>query len=221
MPFDSIHGLFGADIDPSSPDREHRDACLRIYEQEARLALELGVDSVVVHPSANRADYQSYDPGQAQALEAMRWPHFDDFAKRLIEVGEKLGVTFLIENVPYAFPLGHNPSALAERIRFHNNPRLRMCFDTGHAHVTDDVARALEKCAPVIDYLHIHDNDGIMDNHRMPGDGTINWARFSASLAKADLRVPCMLEVFYPIENVEELTAQGLGGRLASACAVV
>lgn len=221
MRFDSIHGLFGADIDPSSPDRSHRDSCVRLYESEGRLALDLGVSAVVVHPSGNRADYQPYDPGQARALEASRWPYFDDFALRLADVGDAIGVTYLIENVTHVFPLGHNPAALAARLLSLRRDRLRMCFDTGHAHVTDDVTRSLLACAPAIDYLHIHDNDSTEDNHRMPGDGTIDWRRFAETLQATNLCVPCMLEVFYPVDRVQALAGNGLGARLAQACATI
>ena len=219
MRFDSIHGLFGAEIDPSSPDRSHRDSCVKLYEAEGRLALDLGVSSVVVHPSGNRADYQPYEPTEAQALESSRWEHFDDFALRLADVGDALGVTYLIENVTYVFPLGHDAAALAARVLSLKRDCLRMCFDTGHAHVTDDAARALLACAPAIDYLHIHDNDGHEDNHRMPGDGSIDWRRFADAVRTTNLLVPCMLEVFYPVEQVEALAREGLASRLAAACA--
>ena len=32
--------------------------------------------------------------------------------------------------------------------------------------------------------LHIHDNDGTADAHRIPGNGTINWGDFSDALAE-------------------------------------
>src|SRR5262245_42585487 len=47
VPFDSIHGVFGYDIDPSSPVAEHRRHCLGVYETEGRLARDLGGSMVV------------------------------------------------------------------------------------------------------------------------------------------------------------------------------
>lgn len=220
VPFDSIHGLFGAHIDPSSPDADHREQCLAIYDAEAQLALDLGVSSVVVHPSANRADYQPYDPGQAAALEMQRWRHFDDFARRLNDIGVRRNVTFLVENVTYVFPLGHNAIALARHVLAVGSRHVRMCFDSGHAHVTGDAARNLAACAPAIDYLHIHDNDGLDDKHLMPGHGTLNWSHFAGALDASALQVPCMLEVFYPVEQVQSLALEGHRARLEQACAI-
>ncbi len=220
MHFDSIHGVFGPDIDPSSADASHRGDCLRIYETEAKLARDLGVRHIVVHPSANRADFTFYDRAEARRLQAERWPHLDDFMKRLADIGDRAGAVFLMENVPHYSPLGHDPAELARHILAVNRPTVRMCFDTGHAHVTGDVVATLGAAAKAIDYLHIHDNDAKADDHRMPGDGTIDWVRFGAALEKTGLSVPCMLEVFYPVPEVEALAQDGRSSIIARACAL-
>ncbi len=218
--FDSVHGLFGWQIDPSSPDAEHRATCLRMYETEGRLALDLGAPMVVVHPSANYADNRPIAVSEAERAEAARWGHFDDFARKLAAIGERLNVTYLIENVPRNFPLGHQPAVLADRVRSIGSRRVRMCFDVGHAHITGDVTDALRQCADVVAYLHIHDNNGFEDAHWMPGDGTLPWGRLSAVLKELRLHVPCMLEVFYALERVEQLVGDGLGRRLEAMCAL-
>ncbi len=220
MSFDSIHGVFGPDIDPSSPDASHRAKCLSTYESEARLARDLGVRQVVVHPSANRADFTYFDRAEANRLQAGRWPHLDDFMRRLADIGDRVAAVFLIENVPHYSPLGHDPAELARRIVSLNRPSVRMCFDTGHAHVTGDVFSTFRAAAPAIDYLHIHDNDGAADDHRMPGDGTIDWTRFGAALRESALSVPCMLEVFYPVPRVEALAQNGRASIVSGACAI-
>ncbi len=218
MRFDSIHGVFGPGIDPSSPDARQRAHCLRVYESEARLALELGVSMVVTHPSANRADGGMYAAKEAQRLERERWEHFEDFAFRLGEVGVRLGVTFLIENVSYSSPLGHGAVELGRRLAEMDHPRLRMCFDSGHAHLTGAAAASLRACASVVEYVHLHDNDGSGDDHRMPGDGTIDWPGVADGLGLVPGAIR-MLEVFYPVDRVEEMARRGLGRRLAELCA--
>jgi len=218
--FDSVHGLFGWQIDPSSPEADHRAKCLKMYEDEGRLALDLGAPMVVVHPSANYAGNRPTSEAEAITAEESRWAHFDDFAKKLATMGERLNVTYLIENVPRNFPLGHRPELLAERVRKIGSRRLRMCFDVGHAHITGDVVAALRGCADVVAYLHIHDNNGFEDSHWMPGDGSLPWGRLSAAMKDLRVHVPCMLEVFYALERVEQLVADGLGRRLEAMCAL-
>ncbi len=219
FPMDSMHGVFGWRYDPSSPDGAHRQFCLETYEAEGQFALEIDAPMVVVHPSANRADFSAYTPEEAMLLQQTRWPHLEDFLPRLAEIGERLGVTYLIENVPYLFPLGHDAPALAERILKVGSERLRMCFDTGHAHITGNTPEDLSVCAEAIAYIHVNDNDGESDAHLMPGDGTIDWDAFAAAVRASGLEVPMMLEVFYPESKVESMRHSGLAKRLSAACA--
>lgn len=221
--FDSMHGSFGEDIDPSSSAAEERSRCLTLYEEEGRLALDLGGPAVVVHPACFNLGRRIMAPAEAQAAQEPRWPQLDDFLRRLAEVGERLGVTYLIENQPRNCPLGHDPASLADRIRSVGSERIRMCLDLGHANMTGDPAEAIRACADVIAYLHIHDNDGVADQHLMPGDGGITWEGdqgVAAALLRHNIAAPRMLEVFYPPERLEALAAAGFAAHLRSMLAV-
>jgi sugar phosphate isomerase/epimerase len=215
--YDSIHGVFGEHLDPTGPSSEHVDHCLRAYEQEGRLASDLGGPMVVVHPSGWTPGRKELTPQQATEAAAPRRPRLDSFMRRLADTGEKLGVTYLIENQPYNCYLGHDPVGLAAQIAAVGSRRIRMCFDTGHAHITSDVYRSLSSCAPVIDYLHVHDNDGKNDTHLMPGapGGTIDWPRLARAVELADLSPPRMLEVFETEAQVERRAAEEFGKVLA------
>lgn len=215
MTIDSMHGLFGENLDPSSPDLSRRLRSLDVYAREGEVALALGGPMIVVHPAWMKPENSPLagpaDPARVAALR--------DSMERLARLGERLGVVYLIENLPGFFTIGYDPPQLADWIRSLDSPNLRMCFDTGHAHIEDarvgDVTSQLRQCLDVVVYLHAHDNDTTTDNHRMPGDGTIDWeslGRLLAAQAPADL--PWMLEVFYPEAQVEDRVRGGLGGRL-------
>lgn len=214
LPFDSIHGLFGTDIDPSSPDPAHRAHCLRLYEEEARLARDLGRGAVVVHPAAYTADFSFYEADEADRLQRQRWPHLDDFLRRLADSAARTGTVMLIENLPRNAALGHDPVALAAHIRAVNSPSVRMCFDTGHAFLTADLVPALRACADVVEYLHVHDNDREADQHLMPTDGATDWDAFAAALRDLGTDCPCMLEVFYDEAHLESLARGGFSRTL-------
>jgi len=220
VPFDSIHGLFGTDIDPSSPDGDHRAHCLRIYENEARLAHDLGCRAVVVHPSAYTPDFSFYEPGEADRLQRERWGFLDDFLLRLADIAERTDTVMLIENLPRNAPLGHDPGVLAEHIAAVRARNIRMCFDTGHAYLTSDLVPALRACAGVVSYLHVHDNDREADQHLMPTDGTTDWRAFAGELHALKLGCPCMLEVFYDEERLESLARAAFARTLAECCAI-
>jgi sugar phosphate isomerase/epimerase len=208
--------VFGEHLDPSSPDPEHRRHCLHTYTAEGELALALGGPMVVVHPSCWNPGRREMTRAEVEATSAVRWPHLHDFLSRLAEIGDRLGVTYLIENQPLNCPLGHDVARLAQAVREIKNQHIRMCLDTGHAHITGDVAQAVRDAADVIEYLHIHDNDAKLDDHRMPGDGTINWPAFAEALVETRLPATRMFEVFYDEAKVEAAAASGLGVKLAA-----
>lgn len=229
--FDSIHGVFGADIDPSSPSAEHRRACLKIYEDEGRLARDLcgaavdgargagggglGGPGVVVHPAGWTPRRANLSRAEAVDSQRYRRPMLGEFLRRLAEIGERLGVVYLIENQPFNCYTGFDPVQLAEDVLAVGSSRIRMCLDTGHAHVvTGDVVGAIRGAGPAIAYFHVHDNDGVSDDHRMPGDGTIDWALVSGAMRDAAPAAVRMLEVFYEEARVEVMEQNGLGQRL-------
>ncbi|MCA9306847.1 MAG: sugar phosphate isomerase/epimerase [Phycisphaerales bacterium] len=216
MNIDSTHGIFGSDIDPSSPDPAHREHCLRLYEHEGQLAKDLGGPIVVVHPAAHLPttpdapyEFPKIPPDEARKAQSARTPHLIDFLRRLADLGDKLGVVFVVENMGFVVPIGHDAPLLGSMIATIGSRYIRMCFDTGHAHFSGDVYAALKQCAPVIGYVHMHDNDRQTDNHLMPGDGTIDWARIASLLDELDIAVPRMLEVFEPEAATERRADEG------------
>lgn len=216
MQFDSIHGLFGATLDPSSPDEALRTRTIEVYEREGELAAALGGPMVVVHPSwMNEAGSPVSRPPDEERIAALRRS-----MEGLARLGERLGVVFLMENLPGFFPIGHDSRRLAGWVRDLAAPHVRMCFDTGHAHIeagfNGAVASQLRECIDVVAYVHAHDNDSVKDNHRMPGEGTIDWDAVATVLREHGApALPWMLEVFYPEAEVEQLVRDGLDGRLA------
>jgi len=220
VPFDSIHGVFGPHLDPSGPDADHRAHCLRVYEDEGKLARDLGGPMVVVHPSGQTPDKRSLSLQELEAQAPLRWPPLMMFMRDLATIGERLGVTYLIENQPPNCPLGHDPKALADGVEMIGSQAVRLCLDTGHAHMTSDTVKAVAHVSPVLSYLHIHDNDAKVDDHRMPGDGTIDWPAFSAALRTSANQSPRMLEVFYEESKVEALASAGYASKLRDICAL-
>ncbi len=215
MVFDSIHGLFAESLDPSSPDLTKRRHSIDVYEREGELASQLGGPMVVVHPSWMNPEGLPV----SRPPEAVRVAALQDSMAQLARIGERLGVVYLIENLPGFFPIGHDSRRVAHWVRSLGSPNVRMCFDTGHAHIESglngSVAAQLSECLDVIGYVHAHDNNSVKDNHRMPGEGTIDWESAAAVLTeRAPSDLPWMLEVFYPESEVEALIREGLADRL-------
>ncbi len=217
---DSIHGLMGADLNPSSLDPHIRKQTIKVYQKEADLALYLGGPMVVVHPAcritqdhAAHTHYPDLSDRNAQQhaseiLTELHYPPLIKSMKELAKIGEKAHVTFLIENIPTGFWIGFDAIALASWIRKIASPNLRMCFDTGHANTESDwngsVHSQLEACIDVVEYVHINDNLGNKDSHLIPGDGTIEWDKVTKILAQDPKNLICMLELFQSEDKIEQ-----------------
>ena len=55
-----------------------------------------------------------------------------------------------------------------------------VCVDTGHTNMTvrygnPSVPEVIRKLGNMVEVLHLHDNDGVTDQHKIPMTGTINW----------------------------------------------
>jgi sugar phosphate isomerase/epimerase len=101
------------------------------------------------------------------------------------------GVSILLENIP-------NELTTPERlIRFleYTHMGLKICFDTGHAHMTCGVGQAFEVLKEHIVSTHVHDNQREKDEHLVPFEGGIDWEQAARRLRGLDGRVPIMFEL--------------------------
>lgn len=199
LPFDSIHGVFGQSIDPSSPDEAIRRRSVDVYRSEADLVRALGGTMIVVHPAPSMHDYDGGDRD-------VRWRQLARSINELSEIGQALGVEYLIENQPPYHPVGHDTAELAAAIRTCRQAAIGMCIDVGHAHMVGDEIAALRAAGSLLRMIHASDNEGRLDAHQLCFEGTIDWKGVGQTLADMDFDGPFMFEVF--------LTAEELRGML-------
>lgn len=142
-----------------------------------RLAAAVGCPLWVVHPV------------MPFGIEELGTPRADDtwmvnlaFFTPLVEEAKALGVTICLENMPMPqFSLG-TPQ---ETLRLARALGVKLCLDTGHVAVYGgalDLAQAVRDAGDDLKALHLHDNDGVRDTHRLPFMGICNWKRFAAAL---------------------------------------
>ncbi len=83
------------------------------------------------------------------------------------------GAAILLENGASEF------GAPACIVRFLELTRLGngVCFDAGHAHLRGGFEDGFRSLEPHIRSIHLHDNDGLTDQHLLPQAGTIDWTQ--------------------------------------------
>lgn len=102
------------------------------------------------------------------------------------------GVKILLENIPNDLAA---PSRLIEFIRFSHLDDLKVCFDTGHAHMTGGVQPAFELLKGRIASTHVHDNRREKDDHLFPFDGDIEWEQTIRDFRSVDGQFPILFEL--------------------------
>ncbi|HBF39639.1 MAG TPA: xylose isomerase, partial [Firmicutes bacterium] len=83
---------------------------------------------------------------------------------------------------------------------------LGFCYDAGHENCYTQGADLLSRYGSKLMALHLHDNDGSGDQHRIPGDGTIDWQALQAGLKRSGYPGAIALEVIH--ENGDPETAE-------------
>ena len=109
------------------------------------------------------------------------------------------GVRLLLENTPNQLS---TPERLIEFLAYTRLDDVRVCFDTGHAHLSPGVSAAFATLQSRVASTHVHDNHGEKDEHLLPFDGSIDWAP-----ACRDFRAASSGQDSYPI--LFELRADG------------
>jgi sugar phosphate isomerase/epimerase len=101
------------------------------------------------------------------------------------------GVTIALENTPDE--LGA-PASLQHFIADTHLHDLKLCFDSGHAHIEEGVEVGFDAMRECVVTAHIHDNHGEKDEHLLPYEGNIDWKAGLAAIASAPQPVALVLE---------------------------
>ncbi len=119
----------------------------------------------------------------AERPEEMKAINFEYF-NRLCDVAEEYGVVINFENLPFLNLPINNCKQVLDFVKWINRDCFKVCLDTGHALVSSEqpgeAVRMIGK--EYLRTLHVHDNDGTGDYHRLPGDGIADWQDFGKAL---------------------------------------
>lgn len=112
-----------------------------------------------------------------------------DTLLRAAELCERLNVRLALENTKH-------PAHLAYAMDGIDSDHVGFCYDIGHSRVVHGRDHnLLRRCGSRLMALHLHDNDGSGDQHRLPFDGDVDWEGFAALLPLTAYRGSLTLEV--------------------------
>jgi len=99
--------------------------------------------------------------------------------KRILKVCENLEVPIAIENIDYQY-------LFTEVFDNIESKYLRFCYDSGHNNCFDSYFDYLGKYGDKLACLHLHDNDGLEDQHTLNEFGSIEWDMIARKLSKCN-----------------------------------
>lgn len=186
----SMHAPFGH-IDITSHDLDARRHGVEAVLSSARAAADLGARYLVLHPGPERG-------GFGPAERAARYDRAVASIDRICDETLRLGLELVLENMlPHLFAgRARDLLWLAGALR---DLDVGFCLDTGHAFLAGELDTMPHRLGRRVRMSHVHDNHGLHDDHRAPGDGKIDWGRYVASLAEIGFEGVCVLELgHYP-----------------------
>ena len=72
---------------------------------------------------------------------------------------------------------------------------LGLCYDSGHANLNGYGFTHLERFKERLIAVHLHDNDGSRDQHKIPFTGTVDWTNLASMIASSAYKQCVNLEV--------------------------
>lgn len=172
-----IHGSVGPEKNWFAGEEYQRKAGVELVANRIKMLRKLdGTGTVMMHMPNILSTHTPQEIAYARKLVDNLRRSLDE----LMPLSLELNVPIAVENGP------HDTFQIKEELFADYPPEfLGLCYDSGHGHMFDD--RGLDHLDDNKDRLlalHIHDNDGLSDQHQPPFYGTLDWERF-ASILKA------------------------------------
>jgi sugar phosphate isomerase/epimerase len=178
----SLHGPTSRDFRPgreggspvslSDPERIRRLDAVDEVKRAIDVAETLPFEIMVLHVATVRDE-----------ADQRRWDAAFTSLEHLVLFAKQRGVLLALENTPGEMA---TPANLRHFLADTHLPNLRLCFDSGHAHMEGGALQAVEAMHGLIATTHLHDNHGEKDEHLLPFEGTIEWDKLMHVLS-ADL----------------------------------
>lgn len=176
-----LHNAETPNASPSAAEEDARWRGVRLLKNRIRFAAALGADAVVVHPGP----FEVTDP----QVFARRWEHLERSLSAVAPLCEEVRVKVALENM--ARPMPQIFRAILEKF---SDEVVGFCFDSGHALIAQE-PELIESFSDRLCALHLHDNDGVEDQHAMPGSGRVDFARIIRALNTCSYAKPLNFEL--------------------------
>ena len=161
-----IHATAGVEKSWSSMREYERLAGVELIRNRIEMAAQLATDVIILHLPDLSAGPAGREPtwGRVRkSLEALRPP------------AKAQGVRIAFENGDF--------DAIETVLAAYEPDFVGLCYDCGHGNMGTDALDRLERLKGRLISIHLHDNDGRSDQHKLPFTGTVDWPRLMRIIA--------------------------------------
>ena len=167
-----LHASAGKEKNWISLRPHERQAGVELVVNRMEMAARLGSDVIILHaqlPDSENEPFQAHWRAAATSLD------------ELLPAARRCGVRIAIEN--------GRCELVARLLDAHGPDFLGLCYDCGHGNIEGAAGLDwLDKLKGRLISVHLHDNDGRADQHRIPFTGTVDWPRLAGLIARSAYR---------------------------------
>jgi sugar phosphate isomerase/epimerase len=176
-----IHASHGREKAWGSPREYERLAGLELVQNRMAMGSRLGSDVIILHLPAVPPDCVDVDAALGPTYRSL---------DALIPYAGEHGVRIALEN------MGRDNFDVLERLfSQYDSSFLGLCYDAGHGNVAGCGLDRLEAVKDRLISVHLHDNDGTGDQHKLLFTGTVDWARLARIIATSSYDKCVSMEV--------------------------
>jgi len=161
-----LHASAGQEKSWGSGREYERLAGVALVRNRIEMTARLGADAIILHlpdVPADPAEKEAFRQRILRSLDALRPP-----AKRR-------GVRIALENGDF--------DAIETILDACEPEFVGLCYDCGHGNLCPDGLDRLERLKGRLIAVHLHDNDGQSDQHKLPFTGSVDWGRLMPIIA--------------------------------------
>ncbi|HOZ48727.1 MAG TPA: sugar phosphate isomerase/epimerase family protein [Candidatus Hydrogenedentes bacterium] len=167
-----------------------RLAGVELVRNRIEMAGWLGSDVIIMHMGSVPDD---------EDTEKRYWEQLWKSLDNLEPVARKNGIRIAIENGRFA--------PIRRVLDRYPADYVGLCYDCGHGNVSGDGLDETDALKDRLLAIHLHDNDGTGDQHKLLFMGTVDWPRLARILAKSAYRKCVSMEVSMRRSGIEDETA--------------
>ena len=177
----TMHAPF-TDLNPASPFEPVKTAVEKTLEGFVDFGAWLDARIITVHPGSAHSDLMLPQAAQSALSTLKKMARAADGRVQINVENQAKGRS------KYHLPLASTTESLESILG--QEMALNLTLDTGHAHVSgQDLSLLMRRAGPRLTEVHLHDNAGESDEHRIPGEGTANLGPIMENLAGSDVLV--------------------------------